>query len=76
MFPGITAGTNCIPALVVVLAHLHSALCKPTFILVQKKWCICRTVHRTILCCFRELLWLSLPLEMRKKKNFKRSFAY
>lgn len=32
MFPGITAGTNSLPAPAVV----HAVLCKPAFILVQK----------------------------------------
>lgn len=36
MFPVTTAGTNCIPALVVVLTYLHAALCKPAFSLAQK----------------------------------------
>lgn len=38
MFPGITAGTNSLPALVVVLTRLYAVLCKPGFILVQKNY--------------------------------------
>lgn len=44
--------------------------------LSSEKLCICKAVRRIILCCFRELLQLSLLQEMSNKKNFKRAFAY
>lgn len=72
MLVGIRAGTNIIPAPAVVFALLRTALCKPTFILVQKNG----VSARTNLCCFRKLLQLSLPLEMRKKNNLRKAFAY